>query len=89
MNKYLQPFSMIYFGICVLLGSWFISQSLKSNQEKISKEEPYRYELLSPNENNLIIFDKQSGEYWRKFIESDGGPIEWEKQPSPISKTLE
>ncbi|MGX2961141.1 hypothetical protein JNUCC23_17935 [Peribacillus sp. JNUCC 23] len=89
MNKYLQSFSMIFFGICVLVGSWFISQSLKSNQEKISKEEPYRYELLSPNEHNLIIFDKQSGDYWRKFIESDGGPTEWEKQPSPISKTLE
>ncbi|MBA9026077.1 MULTISPECIES: hypothetical protein [Bacillaceae] len=92
MYKYLHSFSIIFFGICVLLGSWFISQSLKSNQdkqEKISKGEQYRYELLSPNENNLIIFDKQSGDYWRKFIESGEGPTEWEKQPSPISETLE
>ena len=51
MNKYLQSFSIIFFGVCVLLGSWFISQSLESNQDKqenISKEEQYRYELLSP-----------------------------------------
>lgn len=92
MNKYLQSFSIIFFGVCVLLGSWFISQSLTTNQdkqEKISKEEQYRYELFSPNENNLIIFDKQSGDYWRKFIESGEGPTEWEKQPTPIFEPLE
>jgi hypothetical protein len=26
-----------------------------------------RYEMITANKNNIIIFDKQSGEYWRKF----------------------
>ncbi len=45
----------------------------------------YRYELFSANENTIIIFDKQSGEYWTKFIPSNEGPTNWEKGDSPIT----
>ncbi|MFD4820431.1 hypothetical protein [Peribacillus butanolivorans] len=85
MNKHLMSFSIIFLGLCLLLGSWFISQSLKSEQVNTTQEEQFRYKLISPNDSNIIIFDKQSGEYWRKFIEPNDGPADWEKQKSPIS----
>ncbi len=82
MNKNNMSFAII---ICILLGSWFISQSLKSEQVDGTTEVEFRYELISANDNNLIIYDKQSGEYWRKFIEPNEGPTDWEKQTSPIA----
>ena len=84
MNKHIMSFSIFFLGICILVGSWFISQSLKHEQVEKQTEAPLRYELLSVNDNNIIIFDKQNGEYWRKFIETDEGPTDWEKQASPI-----
>ncbi|QGQ97742.1 hypothetical protein EHS13_24070 [Paenibacillus psychroresistens] len=44
-----------------------------------------RYEMITVNKNNMIIFDKQSGEFWRKFISDSEGPTEWVKESSPIS----
>jgi hypothetical protein len=44
-----------------------------------------RYEMITANKNNIIIFDKQTGEYWRKFIPDSEGPSEWTKEPSPVS----
>lgn len=85
MNKNLLSFSIIFLGICLLLGSWLISQSLKSEEVNTTQVEQFRYELISPNDSNIIIFDKKSGEYWRKFIEPNEGPTDWEKQKSPIS----
>jgi hypothetical protein len=88
MIKNLQSFSIIFLGVCILLGSWFISQSLNSTQDKqanVQQKEQFRYEFIGANEGNIIIFDKQSGEYWRKYIESNEGPTDWEKQKSPIS----
>lgn len=38
MNKHIMSFSIIFLGICILLGSWFISQSLHSKQEDAAKE---------------------------------------------------
>lgn len=54
-----------------------ISQALHSSsnhQVNSTSNEQYRYELISPNESNIIIFVRQSGEYWRKYIESNAGP---------------
>ena len=86
MSKNLQSLSIIFLGVCILLGSWFISQSLKVIP---TSDDQYRYEFISANEQNIIIFDKQSGEYWRKFIEPNEGPTNWEKESSPISTTKE
>ncbi|MFJ8512059.1 hypothetical protein [Lysinibacillus xylanilyticus] len=87
MNKHIMSYSIIFLGICILLGSWFISQSLHSKQEDAAKEAQFRYELISANESNLIIFDKKSGEYWQKFIDPNAGPSDWKKQTSPIFKS--
>jgi len=88
MNKNFMSFSIIFLGFCILLSSWFISQSLTSEQVNKTKKEQFRYELISPNDSNIIIFDKQSGEYWRKYIETNEGPTDWENQTSPVSKSL-
>ena len=85
MNKHIVSFSIIFLGICILLGCWFISQSIKPAQVVVTKEAQSRYELITPDDSTLIIFDKQNGEYWRKSINPDEGP--WEKQTSPISTT--
>ncbi|KUP25370.1 hypothetical protein [Paenibacillus sp. DMB5] len=45
------------------------------------------YEMIAVNKNNIIIFNKQNGEYWRKFISDSEGPTEWTKEPSPVSNT--
>ena len=63
MNKHIMSFSIIFLGICILLGSWFISQFLKLEQVDETTETQFRYELISANDSNLIIFDKQNGEY--------------------------
>ncbi|WP_336634747.1 hypothetical protein [Lysinibacillus fusiformis] len=68
------------------MSAWFIAQSFTSEQVDKTKQEQFRYELISPNDSNIIIFDKQSGEFWRKYIESNEGPTDWEKQSSPITK---
>lgn len=87
MNKNIMSFSVIFLGLCIVLSSWIISQSLKSKQEKIvNQNDQYRYEIIS-SQNNIILFDKQSGESWRKYLPSSEGPTEWEKQQTPVSST--
>ncbi|WP_034261710.1 hypothetical protein [Bacillus sp. J33] len=87
MSKNLMPFSIGFLGVCILIGSWFISQSFHAKlDEKIPFEDTYRYELISVNDNNIILFDKQSGVYWQRYISANEGPTDWEKQSSPVSK---
>lgn len=57
----------------------------KSDQISERQTSEYRYELIPANDNNIIIFDKQTGDYWQKFIENNGGPTHWEKGDSPIT----
>ncbi|WP_409252751.1 hypothetical protein V1502_02145 [Bacillus sp. SCS-153A] len=89
MSKSFPSISIIILGLCILLGSWLISDSLGEQDAPLQSEEEYRYEFISPNDNNIIIFDKETGEYWRRFIDSTAGPTEWESQPSPISQPVE
>jgi len=91
MNKHLISISIMFLGICILLSSWVYSNTLEkiANNERVERAvQPNinedRYELIVVNENNIIYFDKVSGDYWRKFIESDEGPTEWEKQSLPF-----
>jgi len=54
--------------------------------EEMSEDRTYdshRYELISPNDCNILLFDTKTGEYWRKFIDSSSGPTEWEKEVIP------
>ncbi|MEX3745439.1 hypothetical protein AB1300_09845 [Lysinibacillus xylanilyticus] len=79
MSKNLQPFSIVFMGICIILSSWLISQSLITNHVAIEKtdNEQNRYDFITIASDYFIIFDKQKGEYWMKIGSSD-----WEKQQS-------
>lgn len=78
--------AIIILSIAILFSASQISSAIKdsSSNSNNTDVEQNRYEMISPNDSNIIIFDKQSGEYWRKFIETGEGPTEWEKQTSPI-----
>ena len=75
-------------GICVFVGSWLVANALqdiaKQGPDRVTvTQEQNDWELIVVNENNIILFNNKSGEYWRKFIESGEGPTDWEKSPLP------
>ncbi|WP_394189119.1 hypothetical protein [Paenisporosarcina quisquiliarum] len=78
--------AIIILSIAILFSASQISRAIidSSSNSNNTDAEQNRYEMISPNDSNIIIFDNQSGEYWRKFIETGEGPTEWEKQTSPI-----
>ena len=65
--------SILYICISIIIGFSIFSISLLLNKEN-------RYQMISPNENNIIIFDSKTGDYWRKFIEPNEGPTDWSKE---------
>jgi hypothetical protein len=90
MKKNLLSLSIMFFGICILFGAWFISsavQKIAYSQQGDTVNVPApdhgEWELIVVNENNILLFNNISGEYWRKFIESGEGPTNWERQPLP------
>ncbi|TYS14151.1 hypothetical protein FZC78_20130 [Rossellomorea vietnamensis] len=78
--------AIVILSICLLVSAFTISSAIRDSSRDGSPEpeEQYRYEFISANEQNVILFDKKTGDYWRKFIEPNEGPTEWEKQPSPL-----
>lgn len=79
----------IFFSASQISGAIIEASRNFNNTDEVqinNTEEQNRYEMISPNDSNIIIFDKQSGDYWRKYIETGEGPTEWEKQTSPIDK---
>lgn len=73
-------FLTFFLGLCILVASWDISRSLN----KISAND-HRYEFISINERNVIIFDKKTGSYWQKVVDSSDETTEWQEQGSPIT----
>ena len=65
--------SILYICISIIIGFSILSISLLLNKDN-------RYQMISPNENNIIIFDSKTGDYWRKFIETNEGPTDWSKE---------
>lgn len=81
--------SSLIIGLAIIIGFAILGFSLvtalgEKDSEAVSTNNEHRYELIPANENNLIIFDKESGQYWNKFISVDEGPTNWEKGDSPI-----
>ena len=76
-------------GVAIVIGftilGLFLMVALEDDSKGVRHED--RYELVPVNDNNMIIFDKKSGDYWNKFIPSDEGPTTWEKSDSPIKKS--
>ncbi|MBK5243090.1 hypothetical protein [Clostridium sp.] len=38
-----------------------------------------KYEMINAD-SNIIIFDKETGRYWRKYINTNEGPNEWTEE---------
>lgn len=68
--------SILYICISIIIGFSILSISLFV----VNKENSNRYQIISPNQSNIIIFDSKTGDYWRKFIERDEGPTDWTKE---------
>lgn len=71
--------SILYICISIIIGFSILSISLLLNKDN-------RYQMISPNENNIIIFDSKTGDYWRKFIETNEGPTDWSKESFNLKK---
>lgn len=81
MNKNLQAFSIIFLGVCFVIGSWFISEGLKaSNREIVETQNENRYELIVIATDYFRMLDQQTGEYWEQI-----GCGDWRKFDTPIS----
>lgn len=53
------------------------------NKTETTTENKGRYELIRANDNNILIFDTQTGDYWRKFIKTNEGPTNWQREAKP------
>ncbi|MBP2028952.1 hypothetical protein J2Z35_002790 [Acetoanaerobium pronyense] len=75
-------------GISIIIGFLILGISIIYSLQKlvIPTTKDYRYEMVSANETNIIIFDKETGRYWRKFIEPNGGPTEWTEEVADFLK---
>ncbi|MFJ7744562.1 hypothetical protein [Peribacillus sp. NPDC097295] len=82
----MKNISSLIIGVAIIIGftilGLFLMVALKDNSKGVSHED--QYELVPVNDNNMVIFDKKSGDYWNKFIPSDEGPTDWKKGDSPI-----
>jgi hypothetical protein len=84
MGKYMLPISVIFLGLCLVLGAWIISrpttETVESSQalnETVEDNGENQYEFITIANDYFIIFDKQTEQYWHKI-----GSSEWEKQQS-------
>ena len=75
--------SILYICISIIIGFSILSVSLLL---LLNKDNGNRYQMISPNENNIIIFDSKTGDYSRKFIEADEGPTDWSKESVNLKK---
>lgn len=65
---------------------FLVSLMVSVNNAGSSQEEPYRYKLIPATESYIIILDKKTVDYWKKYINPSEGPAEWEKPYSPITE---
>ncbi len=75
--------SVIIIGIAIIVGFVILSGSVIYTFKDFGENDMViknRYEMISANETNIIIFDKETGRYWRKFIQPNEGPTEWTEE---------
>ncbi|WP_312111131.1 hypothetical protein [Brevibacillus reuszeri] len=80
--------SLLIIGISILvtvLIACSVFWNVNTNALKpVGQTNENRYEFIRVNDNNVVLFDKQTGEMWRKFIPSNEGPTNWEKEDLPV-----
>lgn len=57
--------AIVVLSVCILVAGFNISNSIRdtTNDHSPKLEDENRYEFISANEQNLIIFDKKTGDY--------------------------
>lgn len=77
--------SVLAICIAIILGFAALSSSIlfANRQDTSSITNTERYEITAFG-SNLVILDKNTGEYWQKYIMPNQGPTNWEKQQSPV-----
>ncbi|MBS4174815.1 hypothetical protein [Bacillus sp. FJAT-49736] len=90
MTKNYLSGSIIFFGVCLLISAWWISSGLRdiqfssgTGEVTVSQQEQANYELIIADKKNLILFNKEVGEYWIKSIDNTGTSNGWVHQPAP------
>lgn len=73
----------IMLGIILKLPIENLSYNLGNKGYIENLSELYRYQMISVNDTNIIIFDRETGEYWRKFVPPNEGPTEWTREKIP------
>lgn len=87
----------VIIGISVIIGCLALGLTLKapidslnyeihnlSSEMKVQNEgEAGRYQMISANDNNILLLDTKTGKYWRKFIETNSAPTNWSIQSGP------
>jgi len=92
--------SALIIGVSIVVGCSVLGFMLKSPIDNLSGEinnlnstlyesvntesDSNRYQMISASENNIILLDTKTGEYWRKFIKNGQGPTNWAKESSPV-----
>ena len=78
--------SVIIIGISIIIGFLILASSViytfKDNGEKDIVNNN-KYELITAG-SNIIIFDKETGRYWRKYINTNEGPNEWTEETTDL-----
>ncbi len=75
--------SAISIGISIVIGFLILGGAIIYSFKHFTKKyivNKNRYEMINPNDSNIIIFDKETGRYWRKFIKSNEGPTDWTEE---------
>ena len=73
----------VVLGISIIIGFLILGISIIYTLKNVGETNIVnnnRYEMVAPNDSNIIIFDKQTGKYWRKYIESNAGPTDWTEE---------
>lgn len=70
-------------GASIIVGFIILGLVLKSPIGSMGNSSQNRYQIISPNENNMILLDTETGECWRKFVPSNEGPSQWTKEIGP------
>ncbi len=79
MKKSVVMFFGSVFVVLFCLGSLLL---FGLNTYQNSKSDELRYEIESHGVN-IIIFDRQTGDYWIKYLALDEGPSDWQKELLP------
>lgn len=76
--------ALLFFGsivvICICLGAiGYFGLTAYQNHHSDSM----RYEIISHGAN-IVVFDRETGDYWTKYMPLDEGPDDWQKESLPV-----